>query len=52
MGLRTVRCSGVPRVARDFPVSVTVTFRLLYVFVLIEHGSRRLLHFNVNVWIG
>jgi transposase InsO family protein len=29
-------------VACDFFVSVTVTFRLLYVFVVIEHGSRRL----------
>jgi len=27
---------------------VTATFRLLYVFVMIEHGSRRLLHFNVT----
>ena len=35
-------------VACDFLVSVTVTFRLLYVFVLIEHGSRRLLHFNMT----
>jgi putative transposase len=35
-------------VACDFFVSVTATFRLLYVFVLIEHGSRRLLHFNVT----
>jgi len=25
-----------------------VTFRLLYVFVLIHHGSRRLVHFNVT----
>jgi putative transposase len=29
-------------VACDFLVSVTATFRLLYVFVLIEHDSRRL----------
>jgi len=28
-------------VACDFFVAVTVTFRLLYVFVVIEHGSRR-----------
>src|SRR5258705_3179571 len=33
-------------VACDFFVSVTATFRLFYVFVLIEHGSRRLVHFN------
>ena len=35
-------------VAGDFFVAVTATFRLLYVFVLIHHGSRRLLHFNVT----
>lgn len=35
-------------VACDFFVTVTATFRLLYVFVVIEHGSRRLLHVNVT----
>ena len=35
-------------VACDFFVSVTATFRLLHVLVLIEHGSRRLLHFNMT----
>ena len=35
-------------VACDFCVAVTVTFRLLYVFVVIEHASRRLLHVNVT----
>ena len=35
-------------VACDFFVAVTVTFRLLYVFVVIEHGSRRLAHVNVT----
>ncbi len=35
-------------VACDFLVAVTATFRLFYVLVLIEHGSRRLLHFNVT----
>lgn len=34
--------------ACDFFVAVTATFRLLFVLVLIEHGSRRLLHFNVT----
>ena len=29
-------------------MAVTVTFRLLYVFVVIEHGSRRLMHVNVT----
>jgi transposase InsO family protein len=35
-------------VACDFFVAVTATFRLLYVFVVIHHGSRRLLHFNIT----
>jgi transposase InsO family protein len=35
-------------VAGDFCVAVTATFRLLYVFVVIEHASRRLLHVNVT----
>ena len=35
-------------VACDFFVAVTASFRLLYVFVIIHHGSRRLLHFNVT----
>ena len=35
-------------VACDFCVAVTATFRLLYVFVVIEHVNRRLLHVNVT----
>ena len=35
-------------IACDFFVVVTATFRLLYAFVVIYHGSRRLLHFNVT----
>ena len=34
--------------ACDFFVAVTSTFRLLYVFVVMEHGSRRLIHCNVT----
>jgi putative transposase len=34
-------------IACDFFVTVTATFRLLYVFVVIHHSSRRLVHFNV-----
>ncbi len=34
--------------ACDFFVAVTATFRLLYVFVAIEHGTRRLAHINVT----
>jgi len=35
-------------IACDFCVAVTATFRLFYVFVVIEHVSRRLLHVNVS----
>jgi putative transposase len=35
-------------VACDFFVSVTARFRILYVFIAIEIGSRRLVHFNVT----
>ena len=34
--------------ACDFFVTVTATFRLLYVFIVIEHGTRRLAHMNVT----
>ena len=34
--------------ACDFFVAVTATFRMLYVFVIIEHGTRRLAHINVT----
>ncbi len=38
-------------VACDFFVAVvTATFQLLYAFVLIHHGSRRMLHFNVTAY--
>jgi transposase InsO family protein len=35
-------------VACDFLVSVTVHFRVIYVFLIMEVGSRRLIHFNVT----
>ncbi len=35
-------------VACDFFVSVTATFRVIYVFVAIEISSRRILHVNVT----
>jgi putative transposase len=35
-------------VARDFCVVVTATFRLLSVFVVMEHLTRRILHVNVT----
>jgi hypothetical protein len=34
--------------ACDFFIAVTATFRILYVFVVIEHGTRRLAHVNVT----
>jgi putative transposase len=34
--------------ACDFCVVVTATFRLLYVFVVMEHATRRILHTNVT----
>jgi transposase InsO family protein len=35
-------------VACDFLVAITVGFRILYVFVAMEVGSRRIVHFNVT----
>jgi transposase InsO family protein len=35
-------------IACDFFVAVTATLRMLYVFVVIEHGTRRLAHINVT----
>ena len=35
-------------IACDFFLAVTATFRSLYVFVVIEHASRRLVHINVT----
>src|SRR5438876_11918883 len=34
--------------ACDFFIAVTATFRMLYVFVVIEHSTRRLTHINVT----
>jgi transposase InsO family protein len=35
-------------IACDFFIAITATFRMLYVFVVIEHGTRRLAHINVT----
>lgn len=35
-------------VACDFFISVTATFRIIYVFVAMEIDSRRILHFNTT----
>ncbi len=43
-----VRNHAQALVACDFCVAVTATFRILYVFVALEVGSRRLLHVNVT----
>ena len=34
--------------ACDFPVAVTVRFQVLFVFLVMEVGSRRILHYNVT----
>jgi putative transposase len=43
-----VRNHALAIVACDFCVVVTATFRLLYVFVVMEHATRRMLHANVT----
>jgi len=43
-----VRTHAQALVASDFCVVVTATFRVLYVFVALEIGSRRLLHVNAT----
>ena len=35
-------------VACDFLVAVTVRFQVLFVFLVMEVGSRRILHYNVT----
>jgi hypothetical protein len=35
-------------VACDFFTVVTATFKVLYVFVVVEHATRRILHFNLS----
>ena len=44
--IRAQHAKGI--VACDFFVSVTATFRVLYVFVAMEIGSCRILHTNVT----
>lgn len=43
-----IRNQATAIVACDFLVSITLTFRVLYVFVAMEIGSRRILHCNVT----
>ena len=43
-----VRNHAMAIIACDFCVVVTATFRLLYVFVIMEHATRRILHTNVT----
>src|SRR3982074_2776066 len=38
----------MPRVATDFFVLPTATFRLLFVFLVLSHNRRRLIHFGVT----
>jgi hypothetical protein len=35
-------------IASDFFVGVKATFQLVYVFIIIEVATRRILHFNVT----
>jgi putative transposase len=48
VSLRTVRNHAKEIVACDLCVVVTATFRFLYVFVTMEHATRRILHVNVT----
>jgi putative transposase len=43
-----VRDHAQAMLACDFFVSVTASFRILYVFVIMEVGTRRIAHFNVT----
>jgi transposase InsO family protein len=43
-----VRSHSKAIVASDFFIVVTARFRVVYVFVLMEVGTRRLIHFNVT----
>jgi putative transposase len=42
------RVSRLGRVACDFFTTITVHFRILYVFVLLDVGTRRIVHWNVT----
>jgi hypothetical protein len=46
--LTFVRSHAQAIVACDFLVVVTARFRVLYVFLPMEHGTRRILHHNVT----
>ena len=43
-----IRNHATSIVACDFLVAITARFRALYVFVMMEVGSRRILHYNVT----
>jgi putative transposase len=43
-----VRNHAQAMIASDFFVVVTARFRILYVFVIMEVGSRKIVHFNVT----
>jgi len=47
--LTFVRNHAQAILACDFFVTVTANFRLLYIFVIMEVGTRRIVHFNVTV---
>ena len=41
-------CPAAAIIACDFFVVASATFRLLYVLVVMEHASRRIIHLNVT----
>jgi putative transposase len=43
-----VRNHAAAIVACDFFTVVTATFKVMYVFLVVEHATRRILHFNVT----
>jgi putative transposase len=43
-----VRSHARSMLASDFLVVVTATFRVIYVFVILEIGTRRILHWNMT----
>ena len=48
VGQRFSRITLRPIIAFDFCVVATVTFQILYIFVVMEHASGRIIHLNVT----
>jgi hypothetical protein len=43
-----VRNHATPMLACDFFVTITASFRILYVFAVLDVGTRRIAHWNVT----